>query len=88
MVLCRCVSEVVSISAMLATEHVFSAGQGPGDVLRGVNKRHRGGDAGGGVPTTSGRGEGPKERLRELVRRDEGDHVLLLRLWEAWRDRG
>lgn len=29
--LCRCVREMVSVAAMLSSEHVFLAGQGPGD---------------------------------------------------------
>ena len=61
----RCVREVVTVSAMLATEHVFASGRGPSDGA------HSGGGGGGGVHRGGGGGGGggggPKELLRALV---------------------
>lgn len=76
---------MVSVAAMLSSEHVFMAGQGPGDAEQ---QQQAGGDGPGRQ-----RGEHPaaaaaRERLKALAAEGLGDHVLLLRLWETWQASG
>ena len=75
-----CVREVMVISAMLSTEHVFHAGQGPSDRPHPNDDSRRGGGGGGA--------RGPTEALKDLIKLGEGDHLLLLRLWELWEEGG
>ncbi|KAG2439200.1 hypothetical protein HXX76_004563 [Chlamydomonas incerta] len=92
-----CVTEMVSVAAMLSSEHVFAAGQGPGDAANpapggGGGKDgkdgggRRGGGGGGGGGGDSAFARAARERLRGLIGEagGYGDHVLLLRLWEGW----
>lgn len=68
----RCLPEMVIVAAMLSAERVFLGGEGPGDdkgAARGEGGQMR---------------EQRKERLRPLMQEGQGDHVLLLRLWEEW----
>ncbi|KAG2499040.1 hypothetical protein HYH03_003225 [Edaphochlamys debaryana] len=73
-----CVPQMISVAAMLSSEHVFLAGQGPGDAAAPSGKED--GRRGPDPPHT----RAAKERLRGLMAEGLGDHVLLLRLWEGW----
>lgn len=77
-----CVREVMVISAMLSSEHVFHAGQGPSDRPRVPSDGSRGSHRDGGGA------KGPTEALKELIQLGEGDHLLLLRLWNMWEEGG
>ncbi|PNH00701.1 putative pre-mRNA-splicing factor ATP-dependent RNA helicase, partial [Tetrabaena socialis] len=78
-----CVREMISVAAMLSSERIFSAGQGPGDAA----------GAGGQGGAEGRRPDNPharaaRERLVALMAEGLGDHVLLLRLWEGWEAAG
>eukprot|EP00955_Chlamydomonas_euryale_P115569 366360-Chlamydomonas_euryale.AAC.21 len=76
----RCVPEVVSIAAMLSTEHVFTMGKGPADGSR------PGRGAGGGAAGGSGQATpGPSNALCALLTHGESLTVLAQRSCCAFR---
>ncbi|KAL6757999.1 DEAH-box nuclear pre-mRNA splicing factor [Haematococcus lacustris] len=72
----QCLPDLITIAAMLSTEHVFAAGQGPADKQGGPREGRQAGRA------------HCSEQLKALMAAGEGDHLLLLRLWDAWRAAG
>ena len=67
-----CLDEMLTVAAMLSAERVFLGGAGP----------EGGGPSGGG-----GRDGGQPQRREEiarLARECQGDHILLLRLYQLW----
>ncbi|CAG9466381.1 unnamed protein product [Pedinophyceae sp. YPF-701] len=72
-----CLDEMVAVAAMLSADNVFLGSRGP-DV-----RARPAGDSRGGFATDGGR-----EVLQGLIAEKQGDHVLLLRLWEAWASHG
>ncbi|GLC37757.1 hypothetical protein PLESTB_001473700 [Pleodorina starrii] len=79
-----CVREMVSVAAMLSSEHLFLAGQGPGDAANPGGPDSRRSSSSDAAPAI----RAARERLRSLMAEGLGDHVLLLRLWEGWEAAG
>jgi len=70
-----CLDEVITVAAMLSAEHVFAAGQGPDGRAPAAN---------GLAPAAA---EGHAEAARKLkatAAECQGDHLLLLRLYQLW----
>jgi ATP-dependent RNA helicase DHX8/PRP22 len=69
---------MITVAAMLSAEHVFAGGHGP-DVGNGLapDGSRGGGGRGGG-------GGGKREELARLMAECQGDHILLLRLYQLW----
>ncbi|GBF98616.1 pre-mRNA-splicing factor ATP-dependent RNA helicase-like [Raphidocelis subcapitata] len=77
-----CLDEMVTVAAMLSAEHVFAGGHGP-DVGNGLAPGGGGGGGGGGGRGGGG-GGGRREELSRLMAECQGDHILLLRLYQLW----
>ena len=90
-----CLQQMMTVAAMLSPESsVFLGGKGPEQLAAG--DQQQGGGGGGGQPGKGrGGGGGPgispqgRELLGELMQEGLGDHILLLRLYEAggWLER-
>ncbi|GLI64430.1 hypothetical protein VaNZ11_007626 [Volvox africanus] len=76
-----CFTEMISVAAMLSSEHLFLAGQAPGDVTNP-------GGSGGHRSFDNPHARASRDQLRALMAEGLGDHVLLLRLWEGWETAG
>lgn len=79
-----CLDEMVTVAAMLSAEHVFAGGHGP-DVGNGLAP---GGGGAGGRGGGAGDGGAGRDDLRRLMRECQGDHILLLRLYQLWQAGG
>ncbi|KAI8466158.1 MAG: DEAH-box nuclear pre-mRNA splicing factor [Monoraphidium minutum] len=81
-----CLDEMVTVAAMLSAEHVFAGGHGP-DVGNGLapggggGGGRGGGGRGGGGASDGGGGRG---ELAKLMQECQGDHILLMRLYQLW----
>ncbi|KAF8068452.1 DEAH4 [Scenedesmus sp. PABB004] len=70
-----CLEEVITVAAMLSAEHIFAAGHGPEGAAPGNGLARSGG--GGAAPDAGA-------KLKALAAECQGDHLLLLRLYQLW----
>ncbi|KAI7837808.1 hypothetical protein COHA_008436 [Chlorella ohadii] len=78
----KCLDQMMTVAAMLSPESsVFLGNKGPEQLAAGTEQQgQQGGRGGGGGPSISEQG---RELLKELQQEGLGDHILLLRLYEA-----
>jgi ATP-dependent RNA helicase DHX8/PRP22 len=79
----RCLSEMVTVAAMLSAEHVFASGVAGGGAEGADGARQRG--AGPGAAAAN---EDARAHMKALVEECKGDHMLQLRLYQLWQDAG
>ncbi|KAL4440347.1 hypothetical protein ABPG75_003348 [Micractinium tetrahymenae] len=82
-----CLEQMMTVAAMLSPESsVFVGGKGPEQLAAGEEQQQgqqRGRQQGGPAISPHGR-----QLLKELMQAGLGDHILLLRLYEAWEQAG
>jgi ATP-dependent RNA helicase DHX8/PRP22 len=76
---CRCIDEVITVAAMLSAEHVFAAGQGP-ESRAAANALTNSAPPGSNAAAQAEAGR----KLKQLAEECQGDHLLLLRLYQMW----
>jgi ATP-dependent RNA helicase DHX8/PRP22 len=76
---CRCLEEVITVAAMLSAEHVFAAGQGP-ESRAAANALTNPAPPGSSAAAQAEAGR----KLKQLAEECQGDHLLLLRLYQMW----
>ncbi|PRW39269.1 pre-mRNA-splicing factor ATP-dependent RNA helicase PRP1 [Chlorella sorokiniana] len=83
----KCLEQMMTVASMLSPESsVFMGNKGPEQLAAGTDQQgQQGGRGGGGGPPISEQG---RELLKELQKEGLGDHILLLRLYEAWQAAG
>ncbi|KAF6250725.1 DEAH-box nuclear pre-mRNA splicing factor [Scenedesmus sp. NREL 46B-D3] len=74
-----CLEEVVTVAAMLSAEHVFAAGQGP-ESRAAANALTSTAPPGSSAAAQADAGR----KLKQLAEECQGDHLLLLRLYQMW----
>jgi ATP-dependent RNA helicase DHX8/PRP22 len=78
---------MITVAAMLSAEHVFAAAHGP-DVSSGLAPDGlgggRGGPRGSSAPGAAAASESARDHIKRLMQEVQGDHLLLLRLYQLW----
>lgn len=77
---------MITVAAMLSAEHVFSAGHGP-DVGNGLAPQ-AGLDGTAGPAGRGSANDDAKQLLKALVNQCQGDHIILLKLFQMWQAAG
>ncbi|KAL4856425.1 putative pre-mRNA-splicing factor ATP-dependent RNA helicase DEAH4 [Chlorella vulgaris] len=86
-----CLHQMMTVAAMLSPESsVFVGGKGPEQLVAGdrQGQQQQQQQGGGGRGAPAGISDQGRALLKELMADGLGDHILLLRLYEAWEQAG